>query len=392
MSVLGHSRLFLLPSCQEEGGRLAPRIARFAVILLLCLSITLPVITLSSELPWFKVEQLALPVLLAIYLWLLLAARARPVRTNGMFLVAIVYAACVAAALFYGWAFLGHTVIARDFYEIPKALFPLAFFTLGLESSPTESSLRRLLACLSMALLAVCLYAWAQWMDLGISHALGNLYSGGSHDEGSLAHYRRVYSTLGNPNLLGQLLTWAIAGFTLAGLFGLGNRLRNLALIFACLVTVVMTGSRYAVVTTGLALLVVALVALGCKRRKSPQLMALLLLVPLAALIAGGVARSNPATGDRLESLGKPLEADSLRARLDHLWKDAAEEFLESPVFGHGPSKTIFSGVVTDSEYLDVLKEFGAVGFCVYLGYFLVPLGWIWAGVREARRLDPRLE
>src|SRR5215470_15691368 len=373
MSALGHSRLFLLPSCQEESGRLAPRIARFAVILLLCLSITLPVITLSSELPWFKVEQLALPVLLAIYLWLLLAARARPVRANGMFVVAIVYAACVAAALFYGWAFLGHTVIARDFYEIPKALFPVAFFTLGLESSPTESSLRRLLACLSMALLAVCLYAWAQWMDLGISHALGNLYSGGSHDEGSLAHYRRVYSTLGNPNRL-------------------GNRLRNLVLIFACLVTVVMTGSRYAVVTTGLAFVVVAFVALGCKRRKSPQLMALLLLVPLAGLIAGGVARSNPATGDRLESLGKPLEADSLRARLDHLWKDAAEEFLESPVFGHGPSKTIFSGVVTDSEYLDVLKEFGAVGFCVYLGYFLVPLGWIWAGVREARRLDPRLE
>jgi hypothetical protein len=50
-----------------------------------------------------------------------------------MFLIGAAYSICIMASMLYGWAFLGHAVIVRDFYEIPKAMFPVVFFTLGRE-------------------------------------------------------------------------------------------------------------------------------------------------------------------------------------------------------------------------------------------------------------------
>ncbi len=76
---------------------------------------------------------------------------------------------------------------------------------------------------------------------------------------------------------------------------------------------------------------------------------------------------------------------DSLRARLDSLWLDAADDIVRSPVFGFGPAKILYTGVFTDSEYLDVLKEFGAVGLFAYLAYYLFPLTLIWRRLRARR-------
>jgi O-antigen ligase len=81
-----------------------------------------------------------------------------------------------------------------------------------------------------------------------------------------------------------------------------------------------------------------------------------------------------------------------LRLRLDGLWRDATDKIVESPVLGHGPARVIFSNVYTDSEYLQILKQFGVVGFVVYLCYFLVPLRIIWSGLRRVRQAGPALE
>ncbi len=371
---------------------LPTRLAHFCVIAILCSSVTVPVITISSSLPWFKIEQLALPLILLIYVWFVLVGWARPIRPNGMFLIGLVYAACVFISLLYGWLFLGHSVIISDFYEIPKAMLPVAFFSLGMEADLGERSLRKILPYFSAAMFLVCLYAWAQWMDLGISHFLANFYSGGSHDEGSLSHYRRVYSTMGNPNILGQLLVWAIAGFGLASLFRVGNGLRNLAMLIACLVALVMTGSRYGIVCACVALILIVILTLKSRSSKTPLIIALSVALPATAATAFAVANSNRATLERFETLQNPLTTDSFRDRVDRLWKDARDEFLLSPVFGHGPAKTIFAGVVTDSEYLDVLKQFGIAGFAVYLGYFVFPLWLLWKGLRHSSTLPPDME
>jgi len=363
-----------------------PRLANISLIAMVCLSVTAPVITISGDLPWLKIEQLALPVILFSYAWFLFARIARPVRFNFMCVVGAVYALCITASIFYGWAYLGHAVIVRDLYEIPKALLPVLFFTLGLETEMSESWLKILLNCFSLAILFVCLYAWAQWANLSVSHILASYYSGGWHDEGSLAHYRRVYSTMGNPNLLGQLMTWSVAAFALAALHNVGSRLRNVLMALAAFVTLVMTGSRYGILNISLALgLVWSLMFLQGHRRKLATV-SLLLSLPVLAIAGAAVAKYNPATVDRLQTLQNPLTTDSLRERLDSLWQDAGREFVQSPFLGHGPAKSIFSEVITDSEYLDVLKEFGAVGFFAYLGYYLYPIFVFWAYLRPNSR------
>ena len=376
-------------SAVERRPTLSPKLAQFALIATLCLSITAPVITLSASLPWFKVEQLALPLIAVVYAWLLFAGLARPLRWNGMFLVGAAYTLCIAISTFGGWLLLGHTVILRDFYEIPKVLFPVFFFTFGFECELSPAALRRLLNFFSFAIFLVCAYAWAQWADLGISHTLSTFYSGGLHDAGALSHYRRVYSTMGNPNLLGQLMTWSIAAFLLAALVGFGSRIRNVAMTLACLVTLLMTGSRYGLLNTSLVFALIFVLLLMDARSRKTAIVYLLILLPTLAVSALVVARSNRATAERLQSLRNPLTTDSLQDRVDDLWRDAGREIAQSPFLGHGPAKTVFSGVITDSEYLDVLKEFGLVGFFVYLGYYLYPFLSLWKGIRQAASPTP---
>lgn len=370
----------------EEQPRIAARVGQFAVTALVILCITAPAITISSSLPWFKAEQLAVPVFAAVYGWLLLAGRAAPLRMNGLWIAGGLYLVCNLISLAYGWAFLGHEVIVRDFYEFPKILLPVAFYTMGRETPMTEAGLLRLRRWMIAAVAVICAYAAAQWLNLGISQTLANYYSGGEHIEGALSHYRRVYSTMGNPNVLGQLMTWSIAMFALAVLYRIGSMAVNFTVMLASSVTLVMTGSRYGLINTGVAFAVIFLLPGVFRRKRKAPLTLLLVLLPLFAGVTFYLVGRNQTTLDRIVTLSNPMQADSLRTRLDLLWQDAEREIAQSPLFGHGPAKTIFSGIVTDSEYLDVLKEFGFVGFFVYLTYFGVPLAALWKGLRRGSR------
>src|SRR5262245_2056519 len=79
----------------EARPRLVTRLAQASLVAMVCLSITAPVVRISSSLPWFKIEQLALPVILVAYLWFLVAGWARLIRPNFMFLVGAVYVLCI---------------------------------------------------------------------------------------------------------------------------------------------------------------------------------------------------------------------------------------------------------------------------------------------------------
>jgi len=383
MNTLADAR-FAVPTPIEvsHSRRIAPYLAQLSIAALIFVSITAPVINLSESLPWFRVEQLALIPIGLVYLWLVLAGRAGLFRLNPMFIVAFIYSFCILLSLLYGTFVLGHPFLVRNLYEFPKVWLPVAFFTFGLEAKLSESAVRRVLRVLSIGIIPVCLYAWAQWMDLEISYWLVQFYSGGFHDDGALAHYRRVYSTMGNPNLLAQLLTWAIAAFTLALLLKLGNRLVNIVLVLMCLVTLAMTGSRYGLIDTALVLLLILWLSMAVKRRQRAPLILLGTLLPIFAWVTITTATTNRATLDRFQSLRDPLTTDSVHGRLDDLWPDASKEFLASPLFGQGPAKEIFTDVVTDSEYLDVLKQFGIIGFIAYFAIFIYPLRQFWRGLQ----------
>lgn len=375
----------------HERADLGLRFLRFAVISLMSISIVAPVVRLNADF-WLKLDQLLLPVVALIYVWFLLVGRARPIQPNALFVVAIAFCICIVFSLLYGTQVIGHPLLARDFFELPKAWFPVIFFTLAYEADLSERTLRILNWSLLPASLLICFYAYGQWFNLGFTQSLQPYYSGGLHDDGGLAHYRRVYSTLSNPNTLGMFMTWVIAAFTMGALFRVGSRFWNIVLLFASLTTLAMTGSRYGLIDTVLAFVLIFVLPAPTESSKKKRQMALLLSLPLVLGAILFISTTNPATLERYEMLKSPLRENSLRARLDGLWRDAADQFLQSPVFGHGPARVIFTNIYTDSEYLQILKQFGLVGLLPYLCYFLVPLFMVWKGLRCVNRAGPWLE
>ena len=389
MAILGNPTLsFSLANDAPDLGR---RFLRATVIALMIMSILAPVIRLSDEF-WVKPDEVLLPVIALVYLWLMLVGLARPIHPNAMYVVALVFCACICISLTYGTEVLSHPLLARDFFELPKTVFPVLFFTLAYEADLPEKSLRALAAVLVPAILLICLYAYGQWFNLGFTYYLEPYYSGGLHDEGSLEHYRRVYSTLSNPNTLGILMTWVIAAFSLAALFRVGRRFWILAALVASLITLTMTGSRYGLIDTVFALILIFLLPAPTASSKMKRRVAFLVSIPLVLSVFLVVAASNRATLERFEMLQSPFRENSLRTRLDSFWLDAADQFLRSPVFGQGPAKDIFTHVVTDSEYLQILKQFGVVGLIPYLCLYLVPLAMIWKGIKNVTRAGPLLD
>lgn len=364
--------------------RLAKRLGEVCIIVMICASFTLqPITTASAEL-WVKAEQLLLPFAAIVYLWMLLAGLARPIRVNGMFAIGALYFASLLISVWYGSHLLGQPIIFRDLYELPKVWLPVAFFTVAYEAELSETSLKRLLKFYGLSTLLVCLYAWAQWLGLGVSYYLNQFYSAGVHDD-ALLGARRVYATMGNPNLLGQLMNWILAAFLMALLYRVGDRIWNSVIALSCLVTLAMTGSRYGVLDGFVIFAVILILPSYSGYRRRSQGAALGILAVVFAIVFGGVAISNRATLERYQSLRDPAQVDSFQGRLATSWREAAGDIRQSPLFGWGPAKVHIAGTFTDSEYLDVLRRYGAVGFSIYSLYFFFPLYLLIRGFRALR-------
>ena len=368
-------------------------LSQASIILLVCLSVTAPAVVISS-LPFVKVEALLVPVVAAIYLWLLLIGVAQPIRFNGMFVIGFLYFLCNGFSIWYGARILGHPVLMSDLYELPKVWLPVAFFTIAYEATLSESSIRRLLSYFSVSILLVCVYAWGQFFGLGFTYKLNPFYSMGGHIDVALEYGRRVYATVGNPNVLGGLMAFCVVLFVLAALFRVGSSIRNVFAALSCLITLVMTGSRYGAISITLAFLLILLVAATAGRHRSTRTAALLVLLPALVWIFLGVATTNRRTLERYQTLKEPLQIDSVRERLEGGWIEGWSDFKSSPLFGHGPGKAFLSphGGVIDSEYLSVLREKGSVGFLVFLGYYLYPIYLIRNGRKAIRLSGPLTE
>jgi hypothetical protein len=375
--------------------RVGRLILQNCVIALVCLSIVAPPIPSGGTFPFLRAEEVAIPVLFFIYAWLLMAGWVPTFRLNGMFFIGILFSFCILLSIWYGGVVLEQNVVLRDFYEIPKLWFPVVFFTIGCETRFTQRGLGRLLYAYGFAILLICVYAWAQWIGLPFTQTLNTYYSAGVHDE-ALYLTKRVYATMANPNVLGLLLSWAVVCFTLNLFAKQGSRILNGLFLLSATVTIAMTASRYSVLTAATGLVLALVLSFSgssfANRKRVVKLSMLIAFLPVVALVAFLVVQTNPHAVSRYEELKHPGQVDSLRERVDDLWLDALTDFGRSPLVGFGPAKVRFGGIVTDSEYLDVLKQFGLVGFAVYLSFFLYPLYFLRKGVRAAKRVPLPLE
>jgi len=375
--------------------RIAKVLGESALILMLCVSVLAPAVTLDPNWPQVRTETLMLLVYGAAYGGLLLAGFSKPIRFHMFYAIGVLFSISVAFSLAYGTLILHHPLSYRDYFEIPKCWLPVLFFTVAYEAELTERGLNRALNFFALAISLVCLFGWAQFLNLGMAARLTPYYTDLGHNYRGLLRYGRIFSTIGNPNALGQLMSWCLIIYVLAFLFGVGSRARNLCVSVACVVTMALTSSRYGLLACGVGLLITMGLGMSARRR-GLRLIGLLAVAAILVPVFGIALRSSYWAGHRFEQLKNPLQVDSLRGRLDVLWIEAADYFLSSPWVGHGPVKEVFGGVFTDSEYLDILKYYGTVGFLCYVGYYFWPLLEMIRGIRRLRffshELDDRLK
>ncbi|MGO9589663.1 MAG: hypothetical protein ACLP3K_06415 [Candidatus Acidiferrales bacterium] len=368
----------------------AAQVGLFSII---CLSILFPAIPVSSGLS-LKIEQPLAIVIIGVYGWLLLAGIVRPIRLNAMFLIAALFAFSISLSMWYGSQVLGHNLIFRDYFEPPKMFLIALYFTIGYEAELSEASLQRLLNFLSVAVVLIAVYGWGQFFDLGFAYKLNPYFSGGLHHELGLELHHRVYSTMGNPNVLGEVLSWFLVLYTMAFLFKVGSPFRNAGTAFLCLLTSVMTASRYCLLASLFGFAMVILTSAGALRRRATQLFLLLfVLLPLFTWTFLTVELKNQSTFERFNALKHPMEVDSLQERFNKVWLEAAFYFEKSPFLGNGPAKGLFLDSYDDSEYLAILKRYGVLGFMPYLAFLLLPLFLCGRGLKAIHgRAGPILE
>jgi hypothetical protein len=357
-----------------------------AVILLMSTGVLAPGITLSADFPKMRSELFVGVAIVVVYAWMFLAGFAKLVRFHAFYLIAFVFSICVSLSIIYGAVALQHEIQLRDLYELPKAWMPVLFFSIAYEAELSEQGLKQFMNYFAIAIIFVCLFGWAQYWGLGIARALQPYYGDGDHNDIALLLYRRIYATLTNPNYLGQLLSWTTVAYTLGLVFDREHRLRNSFIPLICVATIALTGSRYGILATMFGLSIVVFMAVRSKRHIG-RVAGLLILIGAIGVIFSATAKNSYFATKRYSELQRPMEVGSLRGRLDVLWLDAANEFVSSPWVGHGPSKKFFEDVYTDSEYLDILKWFGAFGFLAYSAYYIWPFTQLVQAMKQSRFL-----
>ena len=354
-----------------------------SVFLLLTASLLFPSIQFGPGLK-LPVEVLLLPGLLYLYFLLVCMGNVSPLIVRRIHIFCALFSFSVLVSMIYGSTHFHHLLLTRDYYDAAKVWLPVLFFTVACEADFEEQSVRRFLAVLGVATLLVCLYGWAQFLDVPGTDKLNPYYSGGEHHDLYLQLQRRVYSTQGNPNVLGQFLSCVLICYVLTLVSKFGSQIGNAMIVLTITTTLVLTGSRYALIVSFCGVLLVFGLTFSGRKRIVKLISSTFLLAILVWTFVATQKADRDATS-RFQELSHPTDVQSLRDRTDVLWVDALRYFESSPVFGHGPAKVIFTDVWTDSEYLDVLKSYGIIGFGFYFAMHIWVLIQLWRGLRAQR-------
>lgn len=224
--------------------------------------------------------------------------------------------------------------------------------------------------------------------------------------ESSLAGTTRVYSFLGNPNLLaGYLLPAAV--FSAAAVFAWKRWLPKLLAIVlwavnsACLVLTFSRGGWIGFVVAGFALLLLLAHWFSVYLPRFWRIWLLPLVVGAsAAAVVLAVVMVEPLR-DRVASIFVGREDSSNNFRLN-VWMAVIEMIKDRPVLGIGPGNDAFNQVYPKyqeagytalsaySVFLELAVEAGLVGLACFLWLLLVTLNQGWQNIQRLRQLRNR--
>jgi len=304
----------------------------------------------------------------------------RAIQTKVAHWLAYVFFAYVLS-LVYGVLVMDITLNIRDFTELFKPVLYFLFFLFIASGTFTIIEYRQFLKLTQVAFAMAALIGIIQFLNPGLIKPLLLMYRG---DIIEMQNYRllRAYGTMGNPNILGFLMT---IGFALT-LFTLRYRILPVRLsqlfILMNFAGVFVSGSRTGMVC----LTAVTLIFIAFEIRKNT--MNLLFLCGLSFVMIwffqNILQELTPLQGmiGRVTSLGNVFEdKDGWLPRVE-MAKRTMLLIENSWVFGHGPAKAVFiDGGNIDNEYILILYRFGMVGM-------ITTAGLVWVLCTQLSRTD----
>jgi len=218
----------------------------------------------------------------------------------------------------------------------------------------------------------------------------------------TLAGTTRVYSYLGNPNLLAAYLIPAVmlSGAAIFAWRGWGPKL--LAMLFlvvnaACVVLTFSRGGWIGLVVSGSVFLLLLVYWFSIYLPRFWRIWALpMVLGGAAAVVALAVLTVEPLR-DRVGSMFAGREDSSNNFRIN-VWAAVREMIRDRPILGIGPGnvafnriypryqRTGFTALSAYSIFLEILVESGVIGFTAFLWLLLVTLNQGWMRIQHLRQ------
>jgi putative inorganic carbon (HCO3(-)) transporter len=224
--------------------------------------------------------------------------------------------------------------------------------------------------------------------------------------ESALAGTTRVYSYLGNPNLLAAYLVPAVI-FSMAAFFAWKRwSLKALALTMTlvntyCIYRTYSRGGWLALAMAGFVLLLLLVHWWSVHLPRLWRMLAIPIVLGVSvAVVAVAVVQVEPLR-ERVASIFAGREDSSNNFRLN-VWAAVEEMIRDRPIIGIGPGNDAFNKVYPQyqragytalsaySIFLEILVETGIVGMGCFLWLLLVTVNQGWLGVQRLRRLRDR--
>ena len=342
------------------------------VIPLLIVAVLCPGIRLLNGVPAVRLE-----LVIIVIAWLLLllgslsagtALRLRWNPTNKWFLlfglVILVSIACAAFVRRY-------YPIGRDFWEFAKLIEYFLIFALVSSLRVPAERIGRYYVIALLVFLVSAAVGFAQYVNLFNINSIVTPYYAPTQLAG-VVKAGRIVGTAGNPNAFGALMVLP-ASLALTGAVWLESRRIRLASWGAFLLfvlAIVLTLSRSAVLSLGVACCFILffkyLASFGLARTIRMLCFALPALLVLVLIV---IQLAPETFFSRLGGLTNLSAATSWQARLA-IWNDQLAVWRQSPFVSWGPGKITMATTI-DSEWLLLLRRYGALGVAVFILWFI---------------------
>lgn len=340
----------------------------FVVVFLVFCSILIPPLQLPGSLPEIRLEELIAFLILPFFILV------RKERINeSAFRFAKYYAiflGLVVFSLLFGKFFLSVPTGMRDYLEIIKLskylIIVLAVSTFEIKNSQIKFILYSITAIFA---LSAIIGQFQFYSILSFNKLTAPYYL----QERIYDIHNRMMGTFYNPNTYGTALSIGaiIATSSILDSKYFFTKVLNFIALCLLIYTLFLTQSR-----TALGVLVIGLfvlIVLTQVSKRGSLGFTILLIGALFLLLMGIVAILSPDLLKRYQSMLDIMNDPSWLMRL-FSWYINLEIFSQSPIFGWGPAKHLYTNIV-DNEYILILRQYGIAGFAMnVLALYIYPL------------------